>query len=229
MVRKHYVFADEEAAMLWEPILGNFAGPASWHGSDSLRSYIRSSVKLPEGHQGASSRADEIRIFLKELRYAFENGIAFLDKRDYAEVIRLWSPVADSELFDLDSPLFVDKPYYLCQVAAGICQLFVANANSYQKGDLSGWMKMQINYLTDISKIRPLDPSLPGYFNGRDDEASAQNYNLANVLRAASGWIDQWGGPELVAGTAGIPAQQIKDLNALIQQRARETSIYLDD
>jgi hypothetical protein len=222
MTDQVYFLSDQQAQEIWAG-MGIFGPADGWNGNARLRAYILASIR-----RGTSPSADtELGDFLQKLDAAFRQSNDLLERHAFAEMIALWSPVASNALFDTKHAEWADKPYYRCQIARGICLLFIGYANLSDEVETSSRIEHVLKNLSRMIELVPIDPQIKGYFYGNETAAAAQNYNLAQALKLGAEWMKAWG-PEMISVLSKMPKSEAQRIESALQQRTRDTAKYLE-
>ena len=112
--------------------------------------------------------------FKQLLRGRMDSGIDAMEARDYAKVLTVWQPLREHRLFDLDSPVWDGRPYFLAQILSGKCHVFIALAQLNQQDASIG--VEALNSFAELVRQPPF--SMKGASSDRLSPESAAIHNL---------------------------------------------------
>jgi hypothetical protein len=158
------------------------------------------------------------------LKGRWNEGMEYLERHQYQEIIELWAPLFGNPFFRVDHDEWQDKPYFRCQIHSAKCQLFISYAQLVWEDNNSSAAKA-FEALKEVLAGNPYSMKGGSHDRLHTEQALTQNLNYQVTLNFAVEWFKGWGGS--VLEMFGISKGEVERVERKIYQRLSEIDYLL--
>ena len=136
------------------------------------------------------SGSEEEHEFKKLLKGKAEESVKLYNQKNYEAILKLWEPLVEKKLFDINIDHWRDRPFFRRYIHAGKSDIFVAHASLAGKNFDKENCKKALDYLDELLHAAPYSLKGPSQDKLQPKEAKFENEEAIKVMNFAKSFIE---------------------------------------